>query len=59
MIVEAFKDSLEIGLEKPSQIVVSIELCTTSWSVKAEVRLHFADLNVYYFNLDGDYSQDQ
>jgi len=36
MIVEAFKDSLELGLEKPSQIVVSIELCTTSWSVKVE-----------------------
>ena len=36
MIVEAFKDSLELGLEKPSQIVVSIELCTRSWSVKVE-----------------------
>lgn len=40
IIVEAFKDSLELGLEKPSQIVVSIKLCTTSWSVKVEVRLH-------------------
>ena len=36
MIVEAFKDSLELGLEKDSQIVVSIELCTMSWSVAVE-----------------------
>lgn len=25
MIVEAFKDSLELGLQKPKQVVVSIE----------------------------------
>ena len=49
MIVEAFKDCLELGLEKTGQIVVSIRLCTTSWSVKMGVRLRFADVNVYCF----------
>ena len=60
MIVEAFKDSLELGLEKHSQIVVSIGLCATSWSVRMEVGLHFTEvLMFYYSNLRGDFSPDQ
>lgn len=63
MIVEAFKDSLELGLEKHAQIVVSIGHCATSWSVKMEVRLHLADVIMFiaffYSNLHGDFSPDQ
>jgi len=59
MIVEAFKESLELGLEKHSQIVVSIGLCTTSWSVKIEVMLYADDLMFCYSNLHGNFSPDQ
>ena len=59
MIVEAFKDSLELGLEKHSQIVVSIGLFTTSRSVKMEV-MHFADdLMSFYSNFYGNFVSDQ
>jgi hypothetical protein len=39
MIVEAFKDTLELGLEKPEQIVVSIRFCIATFTRAGHLRV--------------------
>jgi hypothetical protein len=51
MIVEAFKDTLELGLEKPAQIVVSIGFYSTWLSRLLDSPFHLSDHNCLATNL--------